>query len=254
LFPSTGTNLLLFLAAFASLAPSTAQAVDCPADCPCEEQVAKLLEAGSLPVRVDEKLLRRQYDVLQGMTLESVQYSPQGPIKRIKGETGLVLPAYVTQLKEGDAADFILPILRDVLLANGSESLVVHQVREQGRFEKGLLLKESIGGIRVIGSLVAIKFDPKSMRVSYVGARFVPDRELVLTPEITSTEAEKQVPGEIMQPSYLGIYVKCCGPTRPRLVWVVSSWTYRMSEVFYVDALTGVLVDRAETSVIESPT
>jgi hypothetical protein len=100
---------------------------------------------------------------------------------------------------------------------------------------------------------VAIRFDPKSMRVSYVGARFVPDRELVRVPKIAVAQAEKLAPGEIMQPSFLGYYLQCCGPTRAKLVWVVSAWTDRSSEVFYVDALTGELIDRVQTSVIETP-
>ena len=251
-FPSTGTNFLLFLTAFILWTLPSAQAANCPDGCPCEDAV-KLLEAKSLPVEVAEEALRRQYEVLRSMTLESVEYSPQGPIKRIKGQTGLVLPTYVTQLKEGDSADFILPILEDILLANGSESLIVHQIREQIGSELGLLLKESIGGIPVINSLVAVKFDPKSMRVSYVGAHFVPDRELVRTPKITAAQVEKLVPGEITHASYLGYYLKCCGPTRSKLVWVVSAWTDRLGEVFYVDALTGVLVERVQGTIFEFP-
>jgi len=148
--------------------PSSTQAADCPSDCPCEKEVATLLEAKSLPVEVDEGSLRRQYEALRGMKLESVQYLPQGPVKRIEGDTGLSLPTYVTKLKEGDSADFVLPILRDILLANGTESLVVHQVRELINNQLGLFLKESIGGIPVINGLVVIKFDPKTMRISYL--------------------------------------------------------------------------------------
>lgn len=231
---------------FVPVAQAQVQAPECRPDCPCS--IPMLFDAEALANGVSQSTLQRQYDLLRGMRLEWIEYLPQGPVSHIQGETGFVLPAEAANWKEGQEADAILPMLKDVLLANGTEQLKVREVREQGGSMRGILLTEHIRGIPVINGLVGVKYDTKTMRVASVVAHFVPDRDLPREPRISAAQAERAVPGEVIEPTFLGYFVKCCGPTLPKLVWAVSVWN-NDHWIHYIDATAGVEVVRRRMSM-----
>jgi hypothetical protein len=212
-----------------------------------------LLVAEGLPVKVDQALLQRQFEALRRMSLENVEYSPLGPVKEVWGDTGLVLAPEALRLKEGDSGTVILQLLSDLLLANGNEVLTL---KEANLFEGpyasigGMSFLQSIRGIPVINGVVAFNYDGKTKRIKMLSAGFIPDRELPPKPKLSAREAERLVPGEVIEPSYLGYYVKCCGAERPRLVWAVHAWSEGLGKMFYVDAITGIIVDRVQTTIV----
>lgn len=243
--PIVLTAEFAFLAS-ASVAQAQMQAPECKPDCLCS--IPMLFDSQALANGVSQSALQRQYDVLRGMRLEWVEYLPQGPVSHIQGETGFVLPAEAAIWKEGQEGGAVLSILKDVLLANGTEQLKVREDREQGGSMRAILLTEHIRGIPVINGLVGVKYDTKTMAVSSVVANFVPDRNLPREPGISAAQAERTVPGEVIELTFLGYFVKCCGPTLPRLVWAVSVWNGD-HWLHYVDAITGVEVERRRMSV-----
>jgi hypothetical protein len=209
--------------------------------------------AKGLPIKVDQAELQRQYAILRGMVLEDVQYSPLGPIAKVRGDTGLVLPEEALKLKKGDAGAVILRLLGTLLLANGDETLTLEESNLlEGAYGShgSLWFLQSIRGIPVINGGVAVGYDGKTKRIDSITAGFIPDRELPHTPKLTAKEAEQLVSGEVTEPTYLGYYLKCCGPRPPRLVWAVRVWSARLGEMFYIDAITGVIVDRVQTTTV----
>jgi hypothetical protein len=85
----------------------------------------RLLNPQELPIAVGQEALQRQYDALKAMRVESVEYSRLGSVKRIDAGNGLVLPSSIDDLGPGDSADDVFRLLKDLLLANGTETLRV---------------------------------------------------------------------------------------------------------------------------------
>lgn len=239
------------LVAVSTTSAAAVRAVECLPDCPCPMPI--LLDSRGLPVKVDQALLQRQFEVLRRMSLENVEYSPLGPITEVWGDTGLVLPPEALKLKEGDSGTAILRLLGDLLLANGDEILTLKEAQlYEGPYASigGMSFLQSIRGIPVINGVVAFNYDGKTKRIKMLSAGFIPNRELPLEPKLTVQEAERLVPGEVMEPSYLGYYLKCCGASRPRLVWAVHAWSSGLGKMFYVDAITGAIVDVRQTTIV----
>ena len=80
-------------------------------------------DSTGMAVAIDPPARARQAKAIRAMKLENLQYSVLGPVTLAQGDTGIVLPADVTYRTEGASADDLLPLLADVLLANGNESL-----------------------------------------------------------------------------------------------------------------------------------
>jgi hypothetical protein len=224
-----------------------------------EQSVAapKLLRAQDLQIEVESADLQRQYDALLGMSLQQIEYSPRGPIHNIVGVTGIVLPADANERKEGDSAADIFPLIKDMLLATGSETLRVERNSAVDPQLRALKLAQSLHGLPVINGGVSIGYSASTKVVSSVTANFVPDRGLPRTPKISAKQAEAIVPGvlakaerldgdvEIMEGTYLGYYAAFASPTAPELVWAVqASMPDGTYEMFYVDAITGAVVAR----------
>jgi len=244
-------NYAAWTAAISVAFGAVARAAECLPDCPCP--TPKLLNSQELPVRVDQALLQRQFDALRRMSLENVEYSALGPIKEVWGDTGLVLPPEVLKLKEGDSGAAILRLLRDLLLANGDEVLTLKEVQLfEGPYASigGMSFLQSIRGIPVINGVVAFNYDGKTKRIQMLSAGFIPNRELPPKPKLSAQQAERLVPGNVMERSYLGYYTPCRGPTPPRLVWAVHAWSEGLGHMFYVDAITGAIVDRRQTTIV----
>ena len=185
------------------------------------------------------------------MSLENVEYSPLGPVKEVWGETGLVLPPEALKLKEGDSGTVILQLLSDLLLANGDEVLTLKEANlNEGPYASigGMSFLQSIRGIPVINGVVAFNYDGKTKRIKMLSAGFIPDRELPPKPKLTAKQAERIAGGEVIEPTYLGYLLPCCGPRLPKLVWAVSVWV-NDHYMYYVDAISGEVVDRVRMSM-----
>lgn len=219
----------------------------------------RLLQVGELPIEVESAALQRQYNALQTMQLTRLEYSVHGPVHRVAGETGLVLPPNVLNLKIGDTSDQVLQLLKDILLAEGTETLKVTRNSSSASSKRTLRFSQSIRGRPVIGGGLAIGWDPETRRISKLNAIFLPDyRDLPRTPKISATEAEQVVPKalaaekgaaaadvEISEGTHLAYYIVPAELIAPKLVWVVEA---RMEgdfdDQFLVDALTGIIVGR----------
>ncbi|MGE0465626.1 MAG: hypothetical protein AB7P44_04175 [Steroidobacteraceae bacterium] len=230
--------------------------------------VPRLLRAEGLPIEVEPIALQRQYNALQAMQLSRLEYSPYGPVHQIAGDTGLVLPQNVMSLKEGDSTaqstGQVLQVLKDLLLAEGTETLIVTRNGFSATSKRTLRFSQSIRGIPVIGGGLAIGYDPDTRRVSKMSANFLPDhRSLPRAPKLSARAAEQVIAlvlavaikdgareFEIAGGTYLAYYMVPAEPTHPKLVWAVRVEVERgIYELFLVDALTGIIADRLpETS------
>lgn len=222
-----------------------------------EQSVAapKLLMAEDLPTAVELDALQRQYDALLGMSLERVEYSPHGPIRHIEGDTGLVLSADAADRQKGDSAADILLMLKDLLLATGTESLSVRDNSIVHSSERALNLAESIQGIPVVNGGVSIGYNELTKRVSSVTARFVPDRALPRAPNLSAQQAEQVVlqaleiaenaKVHIRDGAFLAYYVDVADPSPPQLVWALHVvFPIGDEELFFVNAVTGIVAAR----------
>ena len=185
------------------------------------------------------------------MWMEKVEYSPLGPIKEVWGDTGLVLPPEALKLKKGDSGAVILQLIGDLLLANGDEILTVKEVNLlEGPYASigAMSFLQSIRGIPVINGVVAFNYDGKTKRIHMLSAGFIPNRELPSKPKLSAQQAERIAGGEVVEPTYLGYLLPCCGPRLPKLVWAISVWTGD-HEMVYLDAISGVVVGRVNMTL-----
>jgi hypothetical protein len=240
------------IASFSIAFCMVARAADCTPDCPCITSTPRLLDVQELPIQVEPAALQRQYDALQAMRLDSIEYSHLGSVKRISGDTGVVLPSRAADLKAGDSGADLLQLFGDILLAHGTETLKVTRndavYHGTNSSKRGVRLSQEIDGIPVINSFIGINYDEVMRRVSRFVASFMPDRGLLRTPKLSAQQAEQIAGGEIVEPTYLGYYVPCCGPRPPKLVWAISIWIPTRHEMVYVDAVTGLLLARVNMS------
>ncbi|MGH8223863.1 MAG: hypothetical protein ACREQZ_12915 [Woeseiaceae bacterium] len=171
----------------------------------------------------------------------------------------MVLPLNALNLKVGDSADQVLQVLKDLLLSEGTETLTVTRNSFSATSKRTLRFSQSIRGIPVIGGGLAIGYDPETRRVSKLTAHFLPDHSgLPRTPKLSAAEAEQVIPKalaaasegdakevEISEGSYLAYYIVPAEPTAPKIVWAVRVEVEDgIYELFLVDALSGVIVDR----------
>jgi hypothetical protein len=212
----------------------------------------KLLETHELQMPIEQGALQRQFDALSAMQLELLEYSPHGPVKLLRGNTGLALPAHVGLLKQGDTAPSALSVFRDLFLAEGSESAVVRSNAAIEGSQPVLRLSETIRGIQVHGGRIAIEYDAETLRVSGISAHFVPDRGLPRQPSLTARQAEQRVVEAVQAAeetrgvevairdgTYLAYFADRVHDAPPALVWVVTALG---STEFLVDACTGAIV------------
>lgn len=235
------------------VASSAAWAGDRPRAAP------KLLNAEDLPIEIESAALQRQYDSLAIMSLQTLEYSSQGPIQNIDGDTGVVLPRHTRNLEKGDSGAEVLQFFKDVLLAIGNETLELSDNTLVDPSTRNLTFSQSIRGIPVVFGIVSIEVNDETGRVSGLTANFIPDRNLPSRPELSAQQAEQAVPQalegakdarakevEIDEGTYLGYLVNPTVPTPPSLVWVVRvTLKDGGREDYFVDAITGAIVHRS---------
>lgn len=184
------------------------------------------------------------------MTLDNVEYSPLGSVKEVWGNTGLVLSPEALKLKKGDSGAAILRQLSDLLLANGDELLTLEEANffeGPGGSIGGMSFRQSIRGVPVINGIVAFDYDGKTKRIYMLSTGFIPNRGLPARPKLTAKQAERIAGGVILEPTFLGYLLPCCGPKLPTLVWAVKTSTGDV-EMVYVDAIGGTVVARMSMS------
>ena len=224
--------------------------------------VPRLLNAQELPVEIEPAALQRQYDALKAMRLQTIQYSRQGPVHYIKGETGIVLPLHVARLNVGESADEFMELFKDLLLASGDETLAVTENEASPPSAQRLKFSQSIRGIPVIHGGASVEFDATTRQVLAFVSNFIPNRGLPREPKISASRAEQTVAEtlalakdgradeiEITNETYLGYYKVYTDSSPPCLVWVVETSFKGSHERFFVDAVSGNIVDSQETSL-----
>jgi hypothetical protein len=226
-----------------------------------------LLKASDLPVAVEAEALQRQFDALSAMPEVEVKYSSLGPVQSISGNTGVVFPDSLRGLEPGAPAGMVLDAFGAALLATGSETLTVSQNGLSLPRERDIRFEQSIRGIPVIRSLVAISLDEETGRVRRIVASFLPDRGLPKKAGLSAAQAwlalvraleasGDAVPGSVSQIekprlAYFGIHPDTKGP---QLVWEIrADFTCPTgrhdSELVWIDAIDGSVAGRHSTNL-----
>ena len=211
---------------------------------------------------VDPAARRRQSEALRRMSLETVAYSPRGPIEHLVGETNIVLPADMPFRLAGSPASDVIPLLKDVLVASGTETLTIKENSVWHGDVRNLEMVQSIRGTSVIYGGVSLSYSEKTKRVSSITAHFVPDRDLPSEPELTAREAEEALrkalafaekldsTGVVIEETpRLGYFAAYDGPEPVHLVWAITAAVRGEREEFLVDSLTGIVVYRRPLSM-----
>ena len=251
------TWICLSLAAMATR--GTAQ--QCDPNCDCLNKLPKLLQARQLPVEFEQSALQLQYDVLSGMELERIEYSPRGPVESLAGETGLVVPRDFSEREECAPADDVLAAVASLLLAGGAESLAMGREKSALANSRSRLLLQTIHGRPVISGLVGIEYDKTTFAITRLVANFAPDRGLPQAPKLTAGQAERMLPGEwvhsphrdpestVAPPDTHLAYFAATIRQPYELVWAIPVSVGGMPEWAYVNAVTGTVAGRVPSHV-----
>jgi hypothetical protein len=240
--------------------PGLAQALT-----PCEPSPGPpvRLTPSEVVLSVDEAALDRQYRALSAMPSIKVTYSSLGLIRLIEGDTGIVLSNQAHALREGESGAEVLDKFRDVLLANGEETLTVRL-----NMSRVVKLDQSISGIPVLHGGVSITIDEPTGVVRSMGAFFLPDHGLPREPKLSSARATALAtemleregiakPGTVEVSSaptlaYHGIFPNT---TRAGLVWAVTAFYFSADTgdpsdgIYWFDAINGEYVGMEPNSV-----
>lgn len=106
--------------------------------------------------------VQRQYDALLRMSFQTIDYSPRGPVENIVRETGIVLPPDAPARPVGGPAADLFPLVKDLLLANGTETLTVRKNWLVYGSERGLSLAQSIRGIPMVNDTVSLGYNART--------------------------------------------------------------------------------------------
>ena len=111
-----------------------------------------------------------------------------------------------------------------------------------------MLFSESIHGIPVINGGVGFNYDGKTKRITDAFGQLHPRSRVATQAEaVRDSRPSRIAGGEVVEPTYLGYLLPCCGPRLPKLVWAVSVWVNE-HYMIYVDAISGEVVDRVRMS------
>ncbi len=206
----------------------------------------------------DDTVLDRQYRALSEMPAVDVIYTRLGTVREITGDTGVSL-SEPDRLREGDSAREILEKFQDVLLASGSESLIIRENEKHPIEGRNISVYECIRGIPVIPGAISISVDDTTGRVTYFNAYFVPDRGLPTTPSISASEASviavkwvrtseeaAHTMVELADNPTLIYYGGLKTAVKPTLVWAFE-FSY-MSQAFPEVSTGGLFVDAIDGS------
>lgn len=124
-----------------------------------------------------------QYQKLLSIPDAVVEYGRFGRVRQLDGHSGIFLPD-VSKLKTGDSAAAPLLKLKSILLAGGSESLVIREVVPAPKGAHYLFTNQTIDGIPVIDGRVNFILAPNG-EVVMMSSLFVPRGNATLTPKLS---------------------------------------------------------------------
>ena len=107
----------------------------------------------------------------------------------LQGDTGVTLPPADRSLAIGDVASAVVTILKDVLLATGTETLVVRSTKDIGYSRRDVRFNQSIRGTPVINGRLALVYEAETGHVTVMSATFLPDRGLPTHAKLSADSA-----------------------------------------------------------------
>lgn len=231
---------------------------------PQELKAPRRLAPTEVKLPVSDAALQSQFDQLRAMPAVQVEYSPLGSVKRVRGRTGVIITPAGRGVKFGQSADEIFAMLRGVLLAKGTEKLIVRntmQFPDEGKMT--VRMEQTIRGIPVEGSDAQVEIDTQTGEILLASFFFVPDQGLPTKPKLSAAEAfvraaqsleesDKAEKGSVQQG--LAPHLKYYRPHRaselPRLVWAVgtsyvpkNTTAQNEEAVVLIDAIKGEIVE-----------
>lgn len=215
------------------------------------------IDAPDTSIQIDPVARQRQSDALRGMSLETIEYSPRGPIEQIVGDTKIVLPPDVPFRLVGGPASDLLSLFKELLLASGTETLTIKENSVWYGDERTLELAQSIRGMAALHSGVSLSYNARTRRVSSLTAHFIPDRDLPRKPRLSAREAkhalrralalaEKLDPTRVVidAGAHLGYFASFDSDDPAQLVWAFTAHVRGEREEFLVNSLTGIVAYR----------
>jgi hypothetical protein len=217
-----------------------------------------------LKLPVPDAALQSQFDQLRAMPAVQVEYSSLGSVKRVHGRTGVIITSAGRGVKFGQSADEIFARLRGILLAKGTEKLIVRntmQFPNEGKMT--IRLEQTIRGIPVEGSDAQIEIDTRTGEIILASFFFVPDQGLPSQPKLSASDAfvraarsleesDKAEKGSVQQGAtpQLKYYRPHRASDVPRLVWAVGTsyvpknpTAQNEEAIMLIDAIMGEIVE-----------
>ena len=229
------------------------------------------LQAKDLPIPVEAEVLKQQFEALSSMPEVEVQYSVNGPVSWISGNTGVVLPESVRQLEAGSSAAVLLDAFGSVLLATGTETLSDTHSRPATAEHWVIRAEQSIRGMPVVNGQIAVTFDEETGLVRLFRGTFLPDRNLPTKAKLSAEQARaalvrayeasgEAVPGTVreLKEARLAYFGLGSEFVRPQLTWgthvAFECPTGRQDdELVWVDAVDGIVAGRYPTAMYAVP-
>ena len=229
-----------------------------------ELRAPRRLAPSELKLPVPDAALQSQFDQLRAMPAAQVEYSPLGSVKRLQGRTGVIITPAGRAVKFGQAADEIFARIRGVLLAKGTEKLIVRntmQFPNEGKMT--VRMEQTIRGIPVEGSDAQIEIDTRTGEIILASFFFVPDHGLPSQPKLSASDAfvraarsleesDKAEKGSVHQGAapQLKYYRPHSASDVPRLVWAVgTSYVPKNPAAQNEEAI--VLIDAIKGEIVE---
>jgi hypothetical protein len=225
------------------------------------------LAASELKVSVPQTALDEQFQALAAMPFVEVEYSRLGNISRLKGQTHLLVSGQGRSVQFDQSADEIFQKLRTLLVARGTEKLIVRSSLE---YADGTLLSVKLGqtirDVPVEGAFIELAIDTATGEIVEGSFQFVPDQGLPTDPKLAAQEAfraatealeasGKAAKGTVTQghAPVLKYYCPFRRADVPRLTWEVyaaypSPADDEGSVIVVIDAVTGELIDIRSSS------
>lgn len=198
-----------------------------------------------------------QFERLRAMADVDVEYDQFGRVRTVNGASGIRV-ANAAQLKAGDSTGTLLGELKAILMATGSESLVVRHAAGAINGGQALFMDVSIDGIPVVDGGVNIRVN-KDGEIDLLGSTFVSlasvDRTKIRRVEDSKEDllSALEMTGTVVRAAVsfrgipsLGLWTNNGSEPAPFLVWCFDvSYSTEQGESagkrFFVDAVTGQL-------------
>lgn len=197
-----------------------------------------------------------QYRALAALPAADVTYGRFGRLREVKGATGIFVPG-AEKLKAGDRADVLLQKVKPMLMASGTDSLVV---RSTGNVPSGderfYNTTPVIDGVPVIDAQVNFLVD-QSGQITLINSLFVPKGAASSRPYVSLHQArlklQEHLGGladkgslQLGAGGSLGFWTDGGTLEAPRLVWLIDA-SYSQNKEFsagkyVVDATSGEIL------------